>query len=261
VVSQAQASGPALALQLYTEDLRDAARGCVTLRELVRGLLGLVEPAFKSNHIEFLPLHDAPERRVSGSYWKATTKAKPADQARRTRLIQDIITALRRRHVVVFHVDGDDQYSNAARAEVVKHLDRLRRDIERYVYEAKIGRDPLPRDVALEHVFLPLVPFYSIESWAYANTTLLREELTDPRDLEWLARWTADPGAREDILQIKDETLSIRDRLNEELVRVNRGFPRHDLVALGKSYADTQRRFAASLRIRQGLADSVARPY
>jgi len=260
-VSHTQASGPALVLQLYTEDLRDAARGCVTLRELVRGLLGLLEPGFKTNHIAFLPLHDAPERRVSGSYWKTTTRAKPADQARRTRLIQDIVTALRRRHVVVFHVDGDDQYLNAARAEVWKHLDRLRRDIERTVYEAKIGRDPLPPEVTLDHVFLPLVPFYSIESWAHANTTLLRGELTDPRDLEWLARWTEDPGAREDILRIKDETLSIRDRLNDELVRVSRGFPREDLVKLKKSYADTWKRIADSPEIKRGLAASANRPF
>ena len=253
---------PALTLQLYTEDRRDAERECITLRELVRGLLALLEPALKTNHLAFHPLHDSPERRVSGSIWKATTKAVTADQNKRRNLIQDIITALRRGHVVAFHVDGDAPYlKDGTHAEVWQHLERLQRDIARFVYDPKVGRDPLSRDVPLTHVFVPVVPFYSIESWAYANTTLLRELLVDPKDLRYLADWTDNPGLREDVVQIKTKSLSIEDQQNEELIKTSRGFPREDLVKLGKSYADTRKRFADSPKIKAGLADAAARPY
>lgn len=254
---------PALVIQLYTEDRRDAVRGCETLKEVVRGLLVCIRPDLKTNHVELKPVQEAPERRVSGSFWKVTPGPKaPGAHDRRTVLIQDIVTALRRGRIVLFHVDGDDRWlKDGQHAEVWQHLERLRRDLARIVFDPKVGRSPLAPEVALEHVFMPVVPFYSMESWAYANTKLLREVLALPRDIEWLSRWEREPGSRDDVLKIKDETLSIRDEMNEELVKRSRGFPCAALAELDKSYAGTMRRLAGSPQIQQGLAEAAGRPY
>lgn len=253
---------PALTLQLYTEDLRDAERECTVLKEVVRGLLTLLEPALKTNHVSLLPLHDAPERRVSGSFWKAGPKASVAAQNKRRNLIQDIVTALIRGHIVVFHVDGDDQYlEDGTHAEVWRHLDRLHHDLKRIVYDKAYVRTPLSQEVVLSHVFLPVVPFYSIESWAYSNTELLRETLVNIKDLKFLADWSRDPGSREDVRYIKRDTLSIGDEMNEDLVRVRSGFPRELLLGLKKSYADTHRRFTDSPKLKAGLAEAASRPF
>ena len=170
---------PALVVQLYTEDKRDAERGCPVVREVVLGMLWQLRPDLKTNHVECKPVHTSPERRVSGSYWKVTPRAAdPGAQARRITLIQDIVTALRRGHVVVFHVDGDDRWlKDGQHASVWRHLERLQRDLERSVFEPRLGRSPLSRDVELRQVFIPAVPFYSMESWAYANVKLLREQV------------------------------------------------------------------------------------
>lgn len=261
-------SAPALVIQLYTEDSRDTTRGCATLQEVVLGLLVHIRPDLKTNHVAMRPVHEAPERRVSGAYWKAKPQVSgPGAQDRRTLLIQDIVTALRRGHIVIFHVDGDDRWLvDGQHAEVWRHLARLCSDLKRSVFDPSLGRSPLSKEVALEHVFIPAVPFYSMESWAYANTGLLRALLdgSDPNyasDLGFIEQWEADPGQRDDTLRIKDETLRVRDEMNEQLVKRSRGFPCAELVALGKSYAATRHRLAESPQIQRGLAEAAARPY
>lgn len=252
----------ALVFQLYTEDRADGVKGCPTLREVTLGVLVHLRPDLKTNHVELRPLHERPERRVSGSFWKSGPAAEVGAQSKRRMLIEDIVTALRRGHLVVFHVDGDDQWLVDGRhAEVWRHLERLQRDVETLARDATRGRSPLPAAVRLEHVFIPAVPFYSIESWAYANSAYLREILTTSSDLAFVARWEADPGRRDDVLKIKDETLSIRDSLNEELVKRSRGFPCAALAAVGKSYTATIRRFATSPRVMEGLAEAASRPW
>ena len=256
-------AAPALVVQLYTEDKRDAGHECRTLKEVVLGMFLQLRPDLKTNHVECKPVHASPERRVSGSYWKVTGgAADPGAQARRITLIQDIVTALRRGHIVIFHVDGDEPWlKDGKHAAVWKHLERLQRDLERFVFEPSVGHAPLSREVELRHVFIPAVPFYSMESWAYANSKLLREILTEPGDLEFIERWEADPMRRDNEVQIKTTTLSIQDSLNEILVKRSRGFPAAALIELGMSYAATVKRLGESPVIAQGLASAAARPY
>ena len=249
----ARASQPrhALVCGLYSEDRADAKRDFAALEQIVLGMLRLVEEHAKLKLVAF----QAVARGVSGSYWKTKKSKDIGARLKRTTLLQEIATELRRGRVLFFHVDGDCAWKQSKRAPVWDELDRFRRDlltVSRQVPGSSIDES------LLAHAFIAVVPFYSIESWAYASTEHLRTLTSDARELERIAGWAADLGTLDETPGIKDALPSIQDRYNHELAR---DIPAAALHALGKSYADTVERVRASELVRAGLAETVRRAW
>lgn len=250
-------SGPALRVVLYSEDRADADRDFSVLREVLLGMLQQVTPDVKTQHIKVEPVQPVRRDRVCGSFWKARTRAEPGAQELRRRLVRDVATALRLGAVVFFHVDADEVWARrGACATLQEHWPRFARDVQTVL--RNVGADV--SDVELQHVLIAAVPFWEIESWAFANTARLRQILADPRDLATLAVWEHDLGVLDETADIKD-ALSIGDGRSADLVQRRHGFPAAALVALDKSYAAVVGRLRASPAVARGLAEASARPY
>lgn len=256
---------PALIFCLYSEDRSDANQGFSTIEAVLRSMLTLVNPGTKSNHLRFEPTQkesgeDSPKkskRRVCGSDWKVQPRARAGDQNRRRQLVQDVATALARGRVVFFHVDGDTTWSAKDTAEVWTHLDRFRRDLAGAAVQMKKGT---PVDTArIAEAFIAAVPFYSIESWLYANIEHLRMLTTDPAELARIADWASDLTQIDEVAQIKNELPNIRDRHNAQLCRAS--FPGRLLYDAGTSYASTVDRLRGSSLVNTALEVTAQRPY
>ncbi len=224
-----------LTIALYSEDRRAAERDFDALREVVLGMLDLLlgEPMTASIACE--PAQPARKERVCGSYWKMSTGASGPDREKRTLLVGAIATALRRHKLVIFHIDADATWADRERAEYHRHLERFTRDIRQL---SGLGQQ-------LDHYFIPAVPFYEFESWAYANRPALLDLLTDDADLAAVEAWLDDLTKLDEIPDIKDK-LSIEGRHSHDLVNRRRGFPAAELAAAGKSYAATLDRLRRS---------------
>ena len=262
---QSKGLPPALVFCLYSEDRSDANQGFPTIEAVLRCMLTLVNPDTKSNHLRFEPTQKesgedfkkTSKRRVCGSDWKVQPRARAGDQNRRRQLIQDVTTALARDRVVFFHVDGDEIWSAQDTAEVWTHLDRFRRDLAGAAGQMKKGTPVDPARIA--EAFITAIPFYSIESWLYANIEHLRTLTTDPAELARIADWAADLAQLDEVAQIKNELPAIRDRHNAKLGRTS--FPSRLLYDARTSYASTVDRLRGSSLVTTALTETAQRPY
>lgn len=251
------AKEPALTFALYSEDLADARHEFAVLEEVLLGMLQHICPELKTNHIKREPAQEGRKERVCGSFWKEKPGSKPGSQELRRRLIRDVATAVQRGRVVFFHVDADDVWAARARcANACEHWPLFLRDVLAVLHRVGSSFD---RD-GLEHAMILAMPFWEVESWAFANVSRLREILSEPKDIASLARWEEDLRQLDELADIK-EALSIRDTRTLELVQRKHGFPAGALVAADKSYAAVVARLEASPIVTRGLADASARPY
>lgn len=242
---------PALVCRLYSEDKADARREFGTLKQIVGGMLRLVDEHARTHHIELRPVGGE----VSGTYWKSARSKETGAREKRTRLLKDIATELLRGRVVFFHVDGDCTWKERKRAPVWGDLERFRQGLRAAAAQAPSGAID---ERALDDAFIAVVPFYSIESWLFACTEHLCARTRDPRELERIAEWAADLGQLDEIPKIKTALPSIQDRCNHELAC---HVPAARLDAAGKSYSDTLTRVRGSARIRAGLAETRQRDW
>jgi len=246
-----------LTFALYSEDRADADLDFKVLKELLLGMLQQVCPELKTNHIRIEPAQPARKERVCGSFWKAKPKAATGAQEHRRRLIRDVATAVQLGHVVFFHIDADEAWAAHRRCvNACEHWPTFSRDVLAVLRYAGASLD----HDDLKHALIMAMPYWEIESWAFANVARLRGILSDPGDLAALAQWEHDLGRLDEIADIK-EALSIRDGRTLELVQRRHGFPAAALIEVDKSYAAVVNRLRASPRVAQGLADANARPY
>lgn len=104
---------PALRFALYSEDRGEQSPD--TLEHLLRGMLRLIAPAAKTNHLKFEPLLP-PETKIHGNHWKTRDFARDAQRLRR-KLIEAVATELALGRVVFFHVDADAVWAEVERCE------------------------------------------------------------------------------------------------------------------------------------------------
>lgn len=99
----------------------------------------------------------------------------------------------------------------------------------------------LQQNNTIEQNLILAMPFYEMESWAFANTAHLRKILMNPADLNILAKWEADLTRLEEEANIKD-MLTIQDSRNFELVLIKNGFPSATLRISEKTFQPETRR-------------------
>ena len=236
--------GGDLVVALYSEDRRATTTDFAALREILHGMLGLLAPGHDPATIRTEPAQ-ALEGRLAGGEWKAGRGATPMGRRRRALLVHDIRTQIERGHLVFFHIDADEVWAQRERAGFRRDLERLRRDVARST--SRVG------EKTIDHWFIPAIPYFEFEAWAFANTGRLRQRLqqrrSPPEDLARVDAWVEDLAALDEIADIKDH-LSIGDDESHELVRRDRGFPCRRLAAAGKSYAETLGRLRRSAPVR-----------
>lgn len=249
---------PALRFVLYSED-RDE-RALETLEHLLRGMLKLIVPAAKTNHLAFEPVLPT-DTKIHGNHWKTRDSVRDAQRLRR-KLIAAVATELLRGRVVFFHIDADAVWADVKREQCEnkrEHWPRFCRDVLTTCSHGK-GTNVFASVEMLEQVLILAMPAYEVESWAFANTTRLRELLRDERDLAALAGWENDLGGLDECEHTK-ELLSIGDAHNAELVQTRCGFPAEELARVPKSYAATVARLRGSPSVMRGLAEAAERPF
>lgn len=253
---------PAIQFVLYSEDRADANQDFTVLREVLLGMLKHLRADLKTNHVLITPVQPVPKQRICGSYWKVTARSTdPGAQQFRRDLIRDVATAIRLGRVVFFHVDADAIWSRRDACEhLCEHWPRFFRDVravlEQAPASARAAREPYP----LEQTLVLAMPFYEMESWAFANTAHLRQLLVEQADIEEMTRWEADLARLDEIEDIKD-VLTIHDSHNAELVQLKNGFPTATLAEISGSYAATLARLSRSRIVMQGLAEAAGRAY
>lgn len=249
---------PAIQFVLYSEDRADANQDFAVLREILLGMLKHLRADLKTNHVFIKPLAPVPSQRICASHWKTTAKAKcPRVQQYRRDLIIDVATEIRLGRVVFFHVDADEIWSRRDTCpNACDHWPRSCRDVQTVLAQRAASDQPAP----LEHSLVLAMPFYELESWAFANTTHLRRILVQPVDIAALSGWEADLGRLEEIEHTKD-ILTIRDSRNAELVQIKNGFPVAMLAKVPRSYAGTLDRLRGSGIVVRGLGEAASRPF
>lgn len=249
---------PAIRFVLYSEDRADANLDFAVLREILRGMLKHLRADLKMNHVRVDPAQPVAKERICGSYWKVTRKATdPGAQQFRRDLIRDVATAIRLGRIVFFHVDADATWSRRESCENAReHWPRFCRDVQAVLDQAVVTGESHP----IEQVLVLAMPFWEIESWAFANTAQLRQILVEPADLAVVTDWEQDLARLDEIEDIKDD-LSILDSRNLELVQLKNGFPVDALAELPGSYAATLARLRASKVVIRGLAEAAGRAF
>lgn len=241
---------PALQFVLYSEDRADAVQDFAVLREVLRGMLKYVRPAAKTNHILLWPIETG-SKRICGSFWKEKDSPRPGAQELRRELIRAVATEIRRGRVVFFHVDADAVYAERNTcAHACTHWPRFRGDVTTVLASV----------IDIDAVLILAMPYYEMESWAFANVTHLQRILSDRRDLEHLGRWATDLRALDEIADIKD-VLTIADSHNHALLQAKHGFSPEALMAVNKSYARTVERLQGSRVVTEGLDLAASRPF
>lgn len=241
---------PALQFVLYSEDRADAAKDFPVLREVLLGMLKYVCPAVKTNHVLCLPIQTG-KTRICGSFWKERDSERPGSQELRRTLIRAVATEIKRGRVVFFHVDADAVYADRNACENARiHWPRFRGDVTTVLGSFD----------GIDAVLIPAMPYYEMESWAFANVKHLQRILSDRGDLEQLARWADDLRVLDEVADVKD-TLTIADSHNQALLQVKHGFSPEALMAADKSYARTVEHLQGSRVVIDGLAAAAARPF
>jgi len=176
-------------------------------------------------------------------------------------LIRAVAAELSLGRVVFFHVDADTVYAARNRCEnACVHWPRFQQDVERALQSGKGAVRDADERLRLGDALILAMPYFEMESWAFANVDALRGLLTREHELAALSRWADDLAALDEIADIKDLlTLSQTDK--QTLVEGRRGFPGRALLAADKSYARTVERLRGSPVVVRGLAAAAQRPY
>lgn len=252
----------AIEFVLYSEDRADAERDFALLREVLFGMLKLVDPDVKTNHVRAMPVQPVNKQRICGSFWKVGKSSRDAGaQQIRRELIRAVAAELSLGRVVFFHVDADAVYAARGRCENAGvHWPRFQQDVERALQFGKTAERGAAGAPRLAEGLILAMPFYEMESWAFANVDYLRGVLTREHELAALSRWADDLAALDEIADIKD-LLTLAPTDKQALVEGRKGFPGRALLAADKSYARTVERLQGSAVVVRGLAAAAQRPY
>lgn len=243
------AAAPCLTVLVLTEDGGEQAHA--TWETLLKKTFGVLVTGAQTHRIRFEPQSDREKAATSGNMWKSSNLR---DQAKIVDLRRTIATKMLEADppgFVVFHVDGDQPWSQRAQAENPRRFEEvLRAPVEALVRDRLAA---LERSGDIERVskhLVLLVPCYEIEAWLYQSTDEVRKRCCQkPEHLARIEEWTANRAALDEEIRPKKEALPcIGDRHNEVLAK---GFDADVVLSVGASY------HAAVMHILEDAADLV----
>lgn len=215
----------ALSVLVLTEDSSADAHEVVSC--LTRRAFQVVEERCHTHRIEWQPASDEARVATRGNLWKSRKRDRELRD-----LVRSIATKLGEGGAVpgfvVFHFDGDRPWSQRDQSE---NLARFGEIIE-YRVRVLLAGHGLAHTVAK---LIPLVPFYSIESWTYQNIARARQLCCDRAEHRALLdAWEADRASLDEVVRPK-EALCLGDRYNKDLC--GQGWPVAEVAEAGASFA------------------------
>lgn len=239
---------------LYSEDRQDCNNDLRTMKELMRRIALIIEGKTKTQHLEFEPNNAVYQHhRICGASWKNKLSKEPGERLKRTTLIRDIATELLLEKIVAFHVDGDVDWAQRKNSGVWKEWVRFKRDICNIISNGHGAQ-------YVKKIML-ILPFYSIESWAYSNggmlSTIVVKNGNRIKDKRKIASWKM--SDLDEIKKIK-EAITIGDKWNHELIS-DKNFNANALYRLKKSFYYTVERVRNNNDFVSLIRSTVVRPY
>jgi hypothetical protein len=248
---------------VLTEDTSKDARA--TVEALVRKMLPLVVSNCRGHdHVSFLPTEQRDHAGMHRCIWKGND---PRDHAARVLLYKYIARRLcESQTFVLFHVDGDTSWENREQSENVQKLTKFvilieqaaglgQRNVQRSRHRA-VPDAITPPKLDFDG-FIPIVPFYTLESWLYQNLQcaldICRRE-HDGAHVESLRAWES---VRHDL----DETIKPSEQFcvkklhNLELAA--RSYPAETAYEIKKSFFESIERMKACQKLVSALAATI----
>lgn len=219
-----------ISITILTED--SGRDGSMVVERFARRLIRYVCPAAETNRITVDPTERAIAKgAVGGNRWRSKA---PGDRFAIVSMLKHLATKLAQSwSLVFFHYDADVVWGTVT--PTAAQFDTLVRARVRTIL-----LDQFPEDVEAVDAWLTrlveVVPHYSIEAWAYQNTTVLRRECArshgSAHDSVY-AVWESDPALLDDVHQPKNASCA-GSKFNLECL--DTGFPWQRLVAANKSF-------------------------
>lgn len=238
---------------LLSEDGSEHARP--TLQALLEKMLRLVEGQYRDDGLRFEPPDEAAVAIVRGNMWKSTS---PRDEIKVRALRRMLATRLAEEPpgFVVFHIDGDRRWSERALSENRAKFDKV---IAEKVREVLAHEQPGWTSDDLDRCMtrlIVLVPFYSIEAWAYQNIRRARELCTrhhGGRHFDQFDEWERDRSAIDEIVKPKDVGC-LQSKYNRDLAE--NAFPARKAYDAHASFWATVEALEACDDLRDALRDT-----
>lgn len=238
---------PILRILLLTEDSRSNA--FEILSELTKHLLRLVDPKVQLELVGFVPLPKGQAQYAAhANRWKSEARA---DHSKIVTLVRTIANELIAGSFVFFHFDGDRAWKVRRESENVRQFERKIVVPLQQALRSHFRDDTTQVRNALARL-RRILPFYSVESWLFQNTSAARAFCNHPgcRTITCLMQWEQDPGLLDELSQVK-EMLCFKDRHNLELART---LPAPSVLAARKSFWSTKASISSAASLRELLA-------
>lgn len=239
---------PVATFVVLTEDSAEAAPETVT--RLLKKMLGAIAP-YDATRLAFKVGEKGVREGAAGNAWRCHDEFSNPNV---TRLLRFLVTrVLREDHYIFFHVDGDTTWSNRAKSKTVADFDE--RVVARVAKQLVAQNIPSARVAAMLSRIVRCTPHYSIEAWCYQNTkpaAALAMKHGGRGAAACFEEWERDRGALDEIEKPKSQTC-LSSAHNHELAGPH--YPVADVLAAGKSFADTHER----LRAADALVDVISR--
>lgn len=237
-------AGASIPVRAFTEDRGENADG--VMAALLRKMVQVLSPSFATNRLDIQPAAAALREAVQPHRWPCRS---PHDQLIVTQLARAIASDLQVGRFVVLHADGDARWSERPSRNEASFRNELRRRVAAALDHrvrgpktpARFVAEGPPRSqgesVALLSRFLLVMPYWTIESWLYQNTSVAIELCRmkyQGRDVETFRRWAAD-RARLDEEDAKTlEATSLHKKHNLELA--TRAYPAAEVYGARASF-------------------------
>ncbi len=176
-----------------------------TLGNVCAKIFDFIVPQCSIAHVRFHPISANERDAMTANRWRSTN---PRDYSRLLSLCESIATQLLRADgFVFFHFDGDVIWDTHS-ATLTKYEDRVVRRVREIVRGKLQKPDGADCSLAVDSTMgklIHVVPYYSIESWLFANTQTLRERCIPSVEVEArIQAWQLDLAQLDGVTKPKD---------------------------------------------------------
>lgn len=211
-------------------------------------MIYFLDGRFRETTLTFEPLSNPDARHIAhGNLWKSKERR---DWPKQIAFIRELATKLSQgeRSFVICHIDGDRTWEASKGGTICDHVEPFLRFIkERICNVISVRPNAKNTLLALEEAFntrlLLVIPFYSIESWLYQNTTFgveLCNKHYQGRGADKFKIWEGDA-------QLLDEEIAPKDIIHfgskHNRALAENGFPTVRVYNANKSFAKTVNSF------------------
>jgi hypothetical protein len=140
-------------------------------------------------------------------------------------------------HIVLFHFDGDQAWSNRTSNENAAQYKKLIKDPVQLIVDGRLKIHSANEPVAdIMSRLCTMIPYYSIEAWLYQNTDkaiAIANESYHGKNVKKFTNWANDRESLDEVIKPK-EIVCLGSKYNEKLA--SESFPAEAVMQVGKSF-------------------------